>query len=107
VGSSSKTVEKTQLPKLEMTKVYKKGQRLVFSSHGEKGAKPSSSTKRASTTKGKKTIEHELEIIDLEEEDEISIMKQTIKEKDYQINELEIKMERAKFIIGFLEQENS
>jgi len=79
----------------------------VFSSHKEKGAKPSSLTKQASVAKGKKTVEHELEIIDLEEENEISIMKQTIRDKDYQIKELEINMERAKFIISFLEQENS
>jgi len=87
--------------------VYKKGQRLVFSSHKDKRGKPSSSTKQALTTKGKKTLEHELGIIDLEKENEISIMKQTIRDKKYQIKELEINMERAKFIISFLEQENS
>ena len=46
VGSSSKTMDKTQLPKPKVTNVYKKGQSLVFSSHREKEAKPSSSTKK-------------------------------------------------------------
>ena len=65
-------MEKTQLPKLEVTKVYKKGQRLVFSSHGEKGAKPSSSIKQGSTTKEKDTVEHEFELVDSEAEDQTS-----------------------------------
>lgn len=65
MGSSSKPKEKIQLPRPEVTKVYKKGHRLVLSSHKEKGSKPSSSAKQASTRKGKKTIEHDFEIIDL------------------------------------------
>ena len=75
VGSSSKIMEKNQLPKPEGTKVYKKGHRLVFSSHGDKGTKPSSSTRQELAAKDKETVEHELEIIDLEEEDETSIMR--------------------------------
>ena len=78
----------------------------MFSSHKEKGAKPSLSTKQASAVKGKKTVEHELEIINLEEEDETSIMKHTIKDKNYEIKELQMNMERAMFIISFLEREN-
>ena len=81
MGSSSKLAEKIQLPRPKVTKVYKKGHRLVFSSHKEKGAKPYSSTKQTSTTKVKKIVEHELGIIDLEEEEDISIMKQTIRDK--------------------------
>ena len=34
-------------------------------------------------------------------------MKQTIRDKDYQIKELEINMEGESFIISFVEQENS
>ena len=64
VGSSIKTMEKTQLSKPEVIKVYKKGQRLVFSSHKEKGAKPSSSTKKEFTTKYKEIVEHKFELID-------------------------------------------
>ena len=45
VGSSRKIVEKTHQSQPEVTKVYNEGQRLVFSSHGDKGTKPSSSTK--------------------------------------------------------------
>ena len=74
VGSSRKIVEKTQLPKPEVTKVYKKGQRLVFSSHREKGVKHSSSTKQEPTTKEKDTVEHEFELIDSEAEDHTSNM---------------------------------
>lgn len=61
MGSSSKLAEKIQLPRLEVTKLYKKG--LVFSSHKEKGAKPYSSTKQVSTAKDKKTVENELELL--------------------------------------------
>ena len=69
MGSSRKTIEKIQLPKPEVTKVYKKGHMLVFTSHKEKGAKPSSSAKQVLAAKGKKTIKQEFEIIDLEDED--------------------------------------
>ena len=74
VGSSSKIMEKNQLPKLEVTKVYKKGQRLVFSSHGDKGTEPSSSTKQEPAAKEKDIVEHEFELVDLESEDQTSNM---------------------------------
>lgn len=103
MGSSSKIEEKIQLPRPKVTKVYKKGKRIVFSSHKEKGAKLSSSTKQESVAKNKEIVEHEFEIIDLEEEDETSIMWQTIRDKDYQIKEMEINMERENYIASFLE----
>ena len=87
--------------------MYKKGQRLVFSSYKEKGAKPSSSTKQESTAKDKDTIEHEFELIDLETKDQTKNMRKTIRDKDYQIKELAINLEREKYVISFLEQENS
>jgi len=75
MGSSSKTAEKTHLSKPEVTKVYKKGQRLVFSSHKEKGAKPSSSTKHELGAEDKDTMEHEFELIDLEAKDQTTSMR--------------------------------
>lgn len=92
MGSSSKTTEKIQLTKPKVTKVYKKGQSLLFSSHKEKGAKPSSSTKQESTAKDKETVKHEFELIDLEVEDQTSIMRQIIRDKDYQIKQLAINL---------------
>jgi len=47
----------------------------VFSSHKEKGAKPSSSTKQESTIKDKDTTEHEFELIDPETEDQATNMR--------------------------------
>lgn len=85
-------MEKTQLSKPGVTQVYKKGQRLVFSSHKEKGAKPSSSTKQEAETKDKGIVEHELELIDLETKDQTIKMRQTIRDKDYQIKELAINL---------------
>jgi len=79
----------------------------VFASHGEKGAKPSSSTKQGLRAKEKDTVEHEFELVDSKAEDQTSSMQQTIRDKYYQIKELTINMEREKYVISFLEQENS
>ena len=55
--------------------MYKKGKWLVFSSHREKGANPSSSTKQEPTSKEKDTVEHEFELADPETEDQTSNMR--------------------------------
>lgn len=57
--------------------------------------------------KYKDTVENEFELVDLEEEDQTSSMKYKIKDKYYQIKELTVNMERARYTISFLEQENS
>lgn len=46
----------------------------MFSSDGEKGAKPSSLTKQGSVAKEKDTVEHEFELVDSEAEDQTSNM---------------------------------
>lgn len=75
----------------------------MFSSHKEKGAKHSSSTKQESTAKDKDKVEHDFELIDLETEDQTTNMRQTIRDKDYQIKEFVINLGRAKYVISFLE----
>ena len=64
-------------------------------------------TKQGPTTKDKDIVEHEFELVDLEAEDKTSSMQQTIRDKYYKIKELTINMERTKYVISFLEQENS
>lgn len=76
VGSSRKPVDKTQVPRPEVTKIYKRG-----NSHGEKEAKPSTSTKQGSTTQDKDTVEHDFELVNSEVEDQTSSMQQTIIDK--------------------------
>lgn len=45
VWLSNKSKEVPKAPKPEVTKMYKRGKRLVFASHDEKGDKPSTSAK--------------------------------------------------------------
>ena len=52
-------------------------------------------------------MEHEFELIELEAKDQSTSMRQTIRDKDYQIKELTINLEREKYVISFLEQENN
>lgn len=52
-------------------------------------------------------VEDEFELIDLEAKYETYSMQQMIRDKDYQIKELTVNMERERYIISFLEQENS
>ena len=52
-------------------------------------------------------VEHEFEMVDLEAEDQISSMQQMIRYKYYHIKEITVNMARARYIISFLEQENS
>jgi len=65
IGSSRKLVEMPKAPKLEVTRMYKRGHRLVFASHGEKGAKPSTSAKQGPSMQDKDLVEHEFELVDL------------------------------------------
>ena len=48
IGSSRKSVEILKAPRPEVTRMYKRGKRLVFTSHDEKGAKPSTLAKQGS-----------------------------------------------------------
>lgn len=52
-------------------------------------------------------VEHDFVMVYLEVEDKTSSMQQMITDKYYQIKELTINMVRARYIISFLEQENS
>lgn len=74
IGSSSRSMEITKAPKLEVTRMYKRGNRLVFSSHGEKGAKPSTSVKQGPLVQDKDLVEHGFELVELEVENEPSKM---------------------------------
>ena len=74
IRSSSKSVEIPKAPKPKVIWMYKRGHKLVFASHGEKGAKPSTSTKQGSTAWDKDIVEHEFELVDLEVEDLTSRM---------------------------------
>jgi len=55
-------------PKPKVTRMYKRGKSLVFSSHGEKGAKASTSAKQGPPVQDKNLVEHEFELVDLEAE---------------------------------------
>lgn len=54
-----------------------------------------------------KPIEHDFDLVDLEAHDENKTLQQVIKENYSEIMELKDNLERTKFIISFLEQENS
>lgn len=103
VWLSNKSEEVPKAPRPEVTKTYERWKGLVFNSHGEKVAKPSSSTKQGSTAKDNYTTKHEFEFIYLEVKGCTSILQQTIREKDYQIKKLTINMETEKYVISFLE----
>jgi len=106
VGSSRKSEEIPKAPRPEVTRMYKRGKRLVFTSHGKKGTKPSTSVKQGSPVQDKDLVEHEFELVDLEAENDPSSMQQIIKYKDTQIREIMDNMGRARFVISFLEREN-
>jgi len=52
-------------------------------------------------------IEHDFDLVDLDVANDLSTLQKVIKEKYSQIMELQDNLERAKFIISFLEQENN
>lgn len=113
VGSSRKHDAISKSPRPEVTKTYPRGRSLVFSPQIEEGVKPTtlvqhgSSSHHEASLHDEEPIEHEVDLVDLEEHDENQILQQVIKEKDSQIMELKENLERAKFIISFLEQEKS
>lgn len=99
-------------------KSYRRGYRNVFVSLGVKGAMPYSSKKQVDNDKekakepindeqeDKHETEHEFQLTDLDEEDEDKITSAEIKGKEAKISELQANIEREKFVIDFLEQEN-
>lgn len=101
-----------------LPKTYKRGYRHVFATLVVKGAMPSSSTKQVDKGKEKAKdpiideqeniheTEYEFQLIDLYEEDEDKITHEIIKGKETKINEIQANLERGKYVIDFLEQEN-
>lgn len=83
--------------------MYKRGKRLVFACHSEKGAKPSTSAKQGPSVQDKDMVEHEFELVDLEAENYTSSMQHMIRDKYYQIKELPVNMARERYIMSFLE----
>lgn len=113
VGSSSKHDEVSKEPRLEVTKTYHRGKRLVFAPQIEEGDKPTTSIEQGSPSHheaslhDEEPIEDDSDLVDLEAHDERKTLKQVIKEKDSHLMELKENLERVKFIISFLEQENN
>ena len=50
--------------------------------------------------------EHEFELVDLGDDDDNQIINMTIKGKDAKIIDLQTNLDRAKYVINFIEQEN-
>ena len=85
----------------------------MFSPQIEEGAKPTTSAEQGSPSHheaslhDEEPIDHNFDLVYLEAHGEHKTLQQVIKDKDSQIMELKDNLERAKFIISFLEQENS
>lgn len=73
VGSSNRSVESPKVPRPKVTRIYKRVNRLMFTSMVEKRAKPSTSAKQGSHIQDEDFLEHEFELVDLEMESESTL----------------------------------
>lgn len=76
VRSSRKHDEVPKASRLEVTKTYQRGKRLLFASQIEEGSKPTTSVEQGSPSHHKASshdeepIEHEFDLVDLEVHDD-------------------------------------
>ena len=97
-------------------KTYQRGHNHVFASHGVKGAMISSSEKQVDKGKEKATkpiideqeekheTEQEFQLIEIDEEDEDRVTSAMIRRKEANISELQANLDRAQYVIEFLEK---
>lgn len=110
IGSSSRNPFK-RTPRHEVTQIYQRGRKLVFTPHIVDGAKITSE-EQGSQSQHEETLQDEepfhinTDMVDLNVSEKHKIVDQVIMEKYAEIKELKESFSKANFMISFLEQEN-